>query len=65
MAGATGYVLEAGSDIGLSDLAAVPRGPGATVIVPPVPRGGEVVRVRAVNAAGASGPSNEVVLRVP
>lgn len=65
VAGATGHVLEAGSDVGLSDLAAVPLGPAATFIVPPVPSGVYVLRVRAVNAAGTSGPSNEVVLRVP
>jgi hypothetical protein len=65
VAGVTGYVLEAGSDIGLSDLAAVPLGPVAAFSVPPVPSGVYVLRVRAVNAAGTSGPSNEVVLRVP
>lgn len=63
--GAIGYVLEAGSDVGLSDLAAVPLGPSAAFSVPPVPGGVYVLRVRAVNAAGTSGPSNEVVLRVP
>ena len=65
VAGVTGYVLEAGSDIGLSDLAVVPLGPSAAFTVPPVPSGVYVVRVRAVNAAGTSGPSNDVVLRVP
>lgn len=64
VAGATGYVLEAGTDVGLSDLAALPLGPAATFSVPPVPNGVYVLRVRAVNAAGTSGPSNEVVLRV-
>lgn len=62
--GVTGYVLEAGSDIGLSDLAVVPLGPSPTFAVPPVPAGVYLLRVRAVNAAGTSGPSNEFVLRV-
>lgn len=61
----TGYVLEAGSDLGLSDLAVVPLGPATSFTVPPVPSGVYILRVRAVNAAGTGAPSADVVLRVP
>ncbi len=44
--------------------AVVPLGPSPTFAVPPVPAGVYLLRVRAVNAAGTSGPSNEFVLRV-
>lgn len=61
----TGYVLEAGSDVGLADLATVALGPTPSFTVPPIPSGVYVLRVRAVNAAGTGPPSADLVLRVP
>lgn len=63
--GVTGYVLVAGSDIGLADLAVVPLGSAPGFAVPPVPSGVDVLRVRAVNGAGTGPPSADLVLRVP
>ena len=53
----TGYVLEAGSDLGLADLGTASLGPPTSLVVPSVPPGLYLVRVRAVNAAGSSAPS--------
>jgi hypothetical protein len=61
-AGATGYVLEAGSGPGAADLAVVPL--GAAALTASVPDGTYYVRVRALNACGSSTPSNEVVIAV-
>ncbi|MBP7777923.1 MAG: fibronectin type III domain-containing protein [Acidobacteria bacterium] len=61
----TGYVLEAGGDIGAANLVTVTLGPTPSFVVPPVVPGTYVVRVRAVNAAGVGPPSSDVVLRVP
>ena len=61
----TGYVLEAGSDVGLADLATVALGPTPAFTVPPIPSGVYLLRVRAVNAAGMGRPSADLVLRVP
>jgi predicted phage tail protein len=61
----TGYVLEAGTGSGLSDITALPIGPAPSFTVGDVPPGTYFVRVRAVNALGASGPSSEVVVTVP
>jgi len=58
----TGYVLEAGSAPGLSDIVVVPLGP-ATTFSAPAPAGTYYLRVRAVNGRGAGLPSNEFVLR--
>jgi len=58
----TGYVIEAGSAPGLSDLARISVGM-ASSFQSPVPPGTYYVRVRAVNELGLSDPSNEVVLR--
>ncbi|MBI3490277.1 MAG: fibronectin type III domain-containing protein [Acidobacteria bacterium] len=62
---ATSYVIEAGSSAGARDLASFPTGTAATsYIATNVPAGTYFVRVRATNAAGASEPSNEVVVSV-
>lgn len=61
----SGHVLEAGSDTGLADLVTAPLGPAPGLVVPGVPSGVYVLRVRAVNAAGTGPPSADVVLRVP
>jgi hypothetical protein len=61
-AGATGYVLEAGSGPGAADLAVVPL--GAAGLVATAPEGTYFLRVRALNACGSSTPSGEVVLNV-
>jgi hypothetical protein len=63
---ATSYILEAGSASGLSDLAVLNTGSTATTrAVPSVPRGTYYVRLRAVNAQGASPVSNERTVVVP
>ena len=61
----TGYVIEAGSAPGLSNVAVAPTGSTATTFGAVAPTGTYFVRVRAVNAGGASGASNEVVVIVP
>ena len=61
-AGATGYVLEAGSGAGAADLAVVPL--GAAGLVADAPDGTYYVRVRALNACGSSVPSAEAVVSV-
>lgn len=61
----TGYVLEAGSDVGLANLATLSLGPTPSFTVSSIPSGVYVLRVRAVNAAGTGAPSNDLVLRVP
>jgi Fibronectin type III domain len=59
------YIIEAGSAPGLSNLASFNTGNAATSLtVPGVPNGTYFVRVRALDASGASLPSNEVVLAV-
>jgi len=61
-AGATGYVLEAGSGPGAADLATVPL--GVASLVASAPDGTYFVRVRALNACGSSAPSGEAVLTI-
>ncbi len=62
----TGYQIEAGSGVGLADVGTAQLGPSGTFVLPNAPRGGAYyVRVRAVNAAGTSAPSADVVLAVP
>jgi titin len=61
----TGYVLEAGTGPGLSDITTLPIGVATTYTVGGVPPGVYFVRVRAVNALGVSGPSSEVMVTVP
>ncbi len=57
-----GFVIEAGSAPGLANLWTLPVG-NVTSFSTSVPPGTYYVRVRAVNARGASGPSNEIVVR--
>ena len=59
----TGYRVEAGSATGLANIATLPVGT-ASFSFEPVPNGFYFLRVRAVNAAGVSAPSNEVLLNV-
>ena len=59
------YQLEAGSSPGASNLAVLPvSGSQLTLIVGGVPPGTYYVRLRSLNAAGASPPSNEIVVVV-
>jgi hypothetical protein len=63
--GATGYVLVAGLSPAFSvPYATMPLGPTPAVTVSGVPAGTYYVRVQAQNAAGLSGPSNEVPVTV-
>jgi hypothetical protein len=65
-AGATSYVIEAGSIPGASNLANSDLGSSATSFTAPgVGRGTYFVRLRAKNLCGVSAPSNEVTLIVP
>ena len=58
----TGYLVQAGSAPGLSNLAVVPFPGNQTSFAADAPPGTYYVRVVAVNAAGASAPSNEVIV---
>lgn len=61
----TTYVVEAGSAPGLANLASVATGSATPAFATTaVPSGNYFVRVRARNAAGTSGPSNEVIVTV-
>ena len=61
----TGYVIEAGSATGLVNLANFNTGNSATGFTATgVVAGTYFVRVRSINAAGISGPSNEVTIIV-
>lgn len=63
---ATSYVLEAGSSAGARDLANFATASAATTyIANNVPSGTYFIRVKAANAAGVSGSSNEIVVTVP
>lgn len=59
----TGYILDAGITTGQT-VFSLPVGLTSSVRVPNVGTGRYYVRVRAVNAAGSSRPSNEVVVSV-
>jgi hypothetical protein len=60
---ATSYLLEAGTAPGLSDIGTLPM--TATSFQAAVPAGVYYVRVRAVNASGASAPGDEMIVNVP
>ena len=64
VAGATSYLVEAGSAPGASDIAVQPVA-APMLVAEGVPSGVYYVRVRAVGAGGASVPSIEVVVTVP
>ena len=57
----TGYIIEAGSNPGLADLATLQVG-NVTSTAVNAPNGTYFVRVRAFNLSGPSGPSNEQVI---
>jgi hypothetical protein len=61
----TGFVVEAGSAPGLSNLAALEVPAGSTLTVPNVPSGSYYVRVRSRNDLGIGLPSNERRIDVP
>jgi hypothetical protein len=62
---ATAYVVEAGYAPGLSNVAVLPTGSSMPTFTIAAPPGRYYVRVRAVNALGTSGPSEEIVVLVP
>lgn len=64
-AGLAGYVVEAGSAAGASNIVRVPVGPMTTTLMTQAPPGRYFVRVRAFNAQSVpGGASNEVTLQV-
>jgi len=62
---ATSHRLDVGSGPGLADITTFTPGAQSALSVPAVPAGRYYVRLVATNAAGASPPSNEVVVDVP
>lgn len=62
---ATAYLLEAGTAPGLRNLLTMPLGAATRFEAAAVPVGRYYVRVRAINATGTGGASNEVVVDVP
>ncbi len=61
----TGYVLEAGTSAGLANLGTLRLGATPSLVVPGVPAGTYVLRVRAITSAGSGAPSADVVAVVP
>ncbi len=61
----TSYVLEAGTGAGLANLGTLPVGATPSLVIPGVPAGTYVLRVRAVTSAGSGAPSSDVVVTVP
>jgi predicted phage tail protein len=62
--GAVTYVVEAGATSGATNRASVSVGSATSLAAGYVPAGVYFVRVRAVNTAGRSAPSNELLLRL-
>lgn len=62
-AGATSYVIDAGTAPGATDIGGLPVG-GVTFFSATVPAGRYYTRVRATNACGTSAPSAEVTLNL-
>jgi len=60
----TSYVLEAGTGTGLANLGTLSIGATPSLVVPGVPAGTYVLRVRAVTTAGSGAPSADVVIAV-
>ncbi len=60
-----GYVLEAGTGAGLANLGTLRVGATPSLVVPGVPAGTYVLRVRAITSAGSGAPSSDVVAVVP
>jgi hypothetical protein len=58
----TGYQVHAGSVSGVTNIGVIPVSAAARVLNVSAPAGTYFVRLVAVNAAGASGPSNEAVV---
>jgi predicted phage tail protein len=61
---ASRFVIEAGSAAALADLAVISVPGSSNVLVVQAPPGTYYVRVRAVNACGSSGASNEILVSV-
>ncbi len=61
----TGYLLEAGTGAGLANLGTLAIGATPSLVIPGVPAGTYVLRVRAVTSAGSGAPSADVVVTVP
>ena len=62
--GAVTYIFEAGASTGSTNRAVIPMGSATSLAAGYVPPGIYFVRVRAVNAAGQSAPSNELLVRL-
>jgi Putative binding domain, N-terminal len=62
--GAVNYIFEAGASTGSSNRAVIQMGGATSLAAGYVPPGIYFVRVSAVNSAGRSAPSNEVLLRL-
>jgi len=60
-----GYVLEAGTGAGLANIGTAQIGATPSLVIPGVPAGTYVLRVRAVTSAGSGAPSADVVVVVP
>ncbi len=61
----TSYVLEAGTAAGLANLGTLAIGATPSLVIPGVPAGTYMLRVRAVTSAGSGAPSADVVVVVP
>ena len=61
----TGFLLEAGTAPGRTDLAMLPLGPTPAISISSVPPGRYFVRVRGINDAGVGSPSGDLVVVVP